>query len=123
MKQKTMSKKLFRHFHIATSLSHDPGGIRQQGGACTVIVNNITSRKISSRSNDKWLGRWIYVKIVGRDQRHIVIVTAYKPCKQGQNGDEMITAQQKRILKMQGKGGKIRRKQWDKDLTKQIKNG
>ena len=116
---KYMSTKIFKNSHIATSNSDDPAGQRQQGGTCTVIINNLVGRKITSGEDKKGLGRWSYIQISGRDYRKTIIITGYKPCIQEQCGDKTVTAQQKRILKMQG-SNKTPRKQWDKDLCNTI---
>ena len=51
----------------------------------------IGSKKIKSRTN------W------GGDKQKIMIITGWKPCKQGQHGNKAVISQQKWLLKIQEK--------------------
>ena len=91
---KFMSTKIFENCFFATSNSDDLSGRYQQGRTQTALVNNLMGRKISSSEDSKGLGRWSFVQIARKDHRKIMVVTGYKPCVQGQCGDNTVTAQQ-----------------------------
>ena len=49
-----------------------------------------------------------------------MVITGYKPCVQYNPEDSTVISQQKRLLKMKGKGEKLPRQQRDEDMSKRI---
>eukprot|EP00957_Ditylum_brightwellii_P098190 7481378-Ditylum_brightwellii.AAC.1 len=72
----------------------------------------MVGRIIQTGGDNSRLGRWSYVQIAGRDQKKVTIVTAYHPCKQTNPGDSTVTAQQRQLLRQQGKKHPQPRTQW-----------
>eukprot|EP00957_Ditylum_brightwellii_P167494 12750153-Ditylum_brightwellii.AAC.1 len=62
----------------------------------------MVGRKIKGGADGKGLCQWSFVQLAGRDQRKVMLLSTYKPCKQLDEGDSTATAQQKRLLTMQG---------------------
>eukprot|EP00957_Ditylum_brightwellii_P078530 5970805-Ditylum_brightwellii.AAC.1 len=108
--------KIFTNFTLVGSSSNNPVGLYQQGGACTAITGKMVGRIIKSDTNSSGLGQWSYVQIAGRDQRKLMIITAYRPCKQNKLGDSTVTSQQKRLLQQQGIDHPKPHTAWTKDL-------
>eukprot|EP00957_Ditylum_brightwellii_P041826 3168123-Ditylum_brightwellii.AAC.1 len=69
------------------SSSNDPACFYQQGGTCMEITDKMIGRIIASDTNDSGLGQWSYVKVAGRNQKQITIVTTYRPYKQSNPGE------------------------------------
>eukprot|EP00957_Ditylum_brightwellii_P142174 10832006-Ditylum_brightwellii.AAC.1 len=64
-----VGSKIFKNAKTITSTSNDPAGWKQQGCTCIGLVNGIVGRKISGGEDNKGLGRWSYVRIVGKEQK------------------------------------------------------
>eukprot|EP00957_Ditylum_brightwellii_P200691 15299056-Ditylum_brightwellii.AAC.1 len=54
-------------------------------------------------SNDKGLGRWCYVRLSGKYDKHIWVIATYRVCNQGSDESETAYMQQVQILSRQGK--------------------
>eukprot|EP00957_Ditylum_brightwellii_P186119 14170017-Ditylum_brightwellii.AAC.1 len=67
-------------------------------------------------NDSRGLGHWGFVKLVGKNQKEITIVTAYQPCKQNKPSDATVNAQQHRLLRQQGIQHPQPHTQWLKDL-------
>eukprot|EP00957_Ditylum_brightwellii_P079013 6009539-Ditylum_brightwellii.AAC.1 len=72
-----MGRKVFQQMTLIAGGSADPAGYYQQGGTCTGVVGQLVGRIISSGTDESSLGRWSYIKIAGRANRQVCIVTAY----------------------------------------------
>eukprot|EP00957_Ditylum_brightwellii_P168599 12832847-Ditylum_brightwellii.AAC.1 len=77
-----MGGKIFKNFTIVTSCSDDLAKYHQQGGTYIGETNRMSGRIIDKNCDPSGLGRWSYVKIAGRDQQQVTVVTAYRPCIQ-----------------------------------------
>eukprot|EP00957_Ditylum_brightwellii_P083130 6320468-Ditylum_brightwellii.AAC.1 len=80
----------------------------------------MSGRIINKNSNPSGLGRWSYVKIDGRDQRQVTVVTAYRPCLQHNPGNNTVTAQQIRIMRQNGVNKPKPRMAWIQDIKHHI---
>eukprot|EP00957_Ditylum_brightwellii_P181738 13844837-Ditylum_brightwellii.AAC.1 len=80
----------------------------------------MVGRIIASDTADSGLGQWSYVKIAGRDQKQITIVTTYRPCKQSNPGDSTINAQQYCLLQKKGIKNPTPCMAWLKDILPYI---
>eukprot|EP00957_Ditylum_brightwellii_P195380 14886114-Ditylum_brightwellii.AAC.1 len=54
-------------------------------------------------SNGKGLGRWCYILLSGKYNRHLWIMATYRVCNQISKGLETAYMQQVRVLSRQGK--------------------
>jgi len=73
-------------------------GDYQPGGTVTLAVDRWTSRVISSGADPYGLGRWSYLKLRGKQERQICIITAYRVCKNKYTGPKTAYQQQRRQL-------------------------
>eukprot|EP00957_Ditylum_brightwellii_P144777 11027408-Ditylum_brightwellii.AAC.1 len=72
-------------------------------------------------SDEKGLGRWCYIRLSGKYNKHFWIIATYRVCNQGSEGLETAYMQQVRILSRQGKTKPDPQKQWTEDLLHFIK--
>jgi hypothetical protein len=131
---RSLGRKWFRQFRLATSSSNDPTTRKayQPGGTCTGVMNNLAGRITTQGSDPSGLGRWTYMCLEGKtidtensnntEHRQIYTITGYCPPQQDSStpGDDTAFMQQKRLLTMQGVTNPRPRMQWFEDLTKQI---
>jgi hypothetical protein len=76
-------RKTWKHSTYATSYTkEDFQGLSQPGGTATVITNNWTSRVLERGTDPFSLGRWSYFILRWAQGRRILLVTAYRVCKQ-----------------------------------------
>jgi len=73
-------------------------GDYQPGGTVTLVVDRWTSRVISSGADPYGLGRWSYLKLRGKQDRQICIITAYRVCNDKYTGPKTAYQQQRRQL-------------------------
>jgi hypothetical protein len=68
------------HYKLQAGFSNIPA-IREYkpGGTLTFIRNHLSARVVDKGSDP--MGRWTYIRLKCRGQRHVVIITAYQPCK------------------------------------------
>eukprot|EP00957_Ditylum_brightwellii_P183826 14002159-Ditylum_brightwellii.AAC.1 len=83
-----MGRKVFQQMTLIAGGSANPAGYYQQGGTCTGVVRRLVGKIISSGTDESGLGRWSYLKITGRANRQVCIITAYRPGKKNQTGNE-----------------------------------
>jgi hypothetical protein len=92
----------------------------QPGGTACVGLEKWTGR-ITSRINDEsGQGRWSGFKIQGRQQKTLIILSAYRPTRSNDNSDRTCHSQQWRIMRSQNIENPNPRNQFIDDLTKQI---
>eukprot|EP00957_Ditylum_brightwellii_P211962 15366814-Ditylum_brightwellii.AAC.1 len=92
--------------------------IYKPGGTMIYTMGNVTSRKMETVS-DK-LGRWSYVKLVGKDHNITTIVVVYVPCKTTKTGTS--TYHQQLTLFNKSSSTRIEpQKQYIKDLKHWLK--
>jgi len=71
--------------HIKTSTSHTNDNFfheKQPGGTATMLCNHWTSRVVEKGADPFGLGRWSYIVIRGQGGIKILLITAYRVCKQ-----------------------------------------
>ena len=132
---RSLGRKWFRQFRLATLSSNDPTTREayQPGGTCTGITNNLAGRITKQGSDPSGMGRWSYFCLEGQTlpqnmtqeatKRKIYVVTAYCVAQpdSASPGHETAFMQQKRILTLRGEDKPKPRKQVFADLTEQIK--
>jgi len=114
--------KVHRHLKLATSSSQDNIDAKHHpGGTLTVALGKWASRVINS-GTDAALGRWSYLEFVGRSDKRVIVVSAYRVCPQQFDATAMtVTVQQTRILLQQGVKQPNPRQQFITDLINQIR--
>jgi hypothetical protein len=90
----------------------------QPGGVMSIIHGHMVGR-IKSRGNDD-LGRWTYVKLLGRSEKVITIISAYQVCNNTRTGTTAYH-QQKSALIQRGADQPNPRRQFQHDLRKFIR--
>jgi len=96
-----MLHKVWKHSKVSKSHTKDAFLSEiQPGGTTTMVYNKWTSRVIESGVDPFGLGRWSFLTIRGRGDIKVLIVTAYRVCKQTVQsaGTKTSTAQQFRQL-------------------------
>jgi len=96
-----MLKKIWKHSKTATSHTLDDFQVENQpGGTVTIAYNHWTSRVIEDGVDPYGLGRWSYLVLRGKGGIKLLLVTAYRVCKQTiqSAGYKTSTAQQFRHL-------------------------
>jgi exonuclease III len=89
-------KRVYHHARIATSSSIITYRTAYQpGGTMCAVTDNYVGRTIEVGS-DKDMGRWSFVRMLGKHGRNIVVVSVYQVCNQQENnvGDRTVFAQQ-----------------------------
>eukprot|EP00957_Ditylum_brightwellii_P128602 9810213-Ditylum_brightwellii.AAC.1 len=80
----------------------------------------MSGRIIDKNCDPSGLGQLSYVKIAGRDQQQVTVVTAYRLCIQHNPGNNTVTAQQIRVMKQNGVNKPKPRTAWLKDIKHHI---
>jgi hypothetical protein len=93
----------------------------QPGGTTTCITGKYTGRIIEQIHDNSGLGRWSGHILLGRANKHIVIITAYRPTKS--DGYNTAYQQQWRLMRQRGHINPEPREQMLLDLQKNIKHG
>ena len=97
-------RKVWKHSKVSKSFTKDHfQSTNQPGGTVTVVYNHWTSRVIESGEDPFGLGRWSYQVLRGKGGTKLLIVTAYRVCRQSLHsvGSQTSTAQQFRALSAQ----------------------
>jgi hypothetical protein len=84
------------------------------------VTDDYVGRVMESGSDTK-MGRWSYIRLLGKYGRQIVVVSVYQVCNQHANttGDRTAFAQQSSLLQRNGKDCSPRRSFFN-DLDKQL---
>jgi exonuclease III len=92
-------RKVYHQTKISTSSSSIKyNSLYQPGGTATLVTNKYTGRVTRYHGDDKDLGRWSYLKILGKG-RTILLVTIYQVCDtHGQRGSRTAHTQQVSLL-------------------------
>jgi hypothetical protein len=98
-------KRIYNHVEMATSSSIVTYRTEYQPGGTMVVATDDYVGRIVETGSDKEMGRWSYIRMLGKDGRNIVIVSAYQVCDQraDQVGDRTAFAQQTSLLRRNGK--------------------
>ena len=94
---------------------------RQFGGCAIVILGNSVGRVVGSGSDPTGLGRWCWIRLQGKENSYIRIVSAYRPVKNEQY-DNSVYSQQKTYLEANKKFDLCPRAQFTEDLEKEIQH-
>jgi len=81
--RQVMNKRPTKKTKIATSSSAEVIiGNYQPGGTCTITLGCWVSCACLAEQDSHGLGQWSYIEFKGRDERRIVVVSAYRSCLQ-----------------------------------------
>ena len=114
--------KVWDHSKIVTSDSklNASESYRKPGGTITAVTNNSVGRVIDTETDP--LGRWSGIILGGKDQRKILILTAYQVSQRtGAFGETTAYEQQRALLRQAGKENPNPRREFIKDLRKLLK--
>ncbi len=122
-KSKTYERlqKVYHHVRVSTSSSTIKYNTPYQpGGTMTAVTDNYVGR-VTEIGSDKEMGRWSYVRVLGRRGRNIVIASVYNVCVHHGHkiGDRTAHAQQVGILRKIGRD-QSPRKAFLEDFNKQV---
>jgi len=94
-------RKIWKHSTHSKSFTADNFTSEEQpGGTLTLVCNHWTSRVIERGVDPFGLGRWSYLVLQGKENIKILIITAYRVCRQTiqSAGHKTATAQKFRAL-------------------------
>ena len=111
-------RKQFGSGVMINTTSDDPvKSAYKQGGTSQILLGNTIGAIQSNHTDERGLGRWVYTIINGKNNKKLVIVTAYRVCKDSMlKGHSTVYAQQYRILRRQNVTNPHPKQQFDKDL-------
>jgi hypothetical protein len=105
--------------NLSVSSSNEAGTSNYQpGGVASCVTGKWTGRVIKSFTDTSGLGRWSGHILIGKQQKHIVILTAYRPTKS--KGFNTNYQQQWRILRNRGVENPDPRAQMLHDLKSKV---
>ena len=70
--------------------------LSQPGGVVSIIIDTMQHKVDASGKNFTGLGRWTWTKFKGKNNRHLWVITVYRPCKT--EGSKTAYTQQLRYL-------------------------
>jgi exonuclease III len=96
-------QRIYHQTKISTSSSNIKyNSLYQPGGTATIVTDKYTGR-VTSYGSDTELGRWSFIKILGKG-RTIILATVYQVCDiQGQAGSRTAHTQQVSLLVRQSR--------------------
>jgi exonuclease III len=78
-------RRIYNHVRMSTSSSKVTYCTDYQpGGTMTAVTNDHVGRVVASGS-DKEMGRWSWIRMLGKNGRQVVVVSAYQVCAQRAN--------------------------------------
>ena len=113
-------RKHLKHHRLITSCSTAAANHSYlSGGTATIVANNWTGRIASTGEDSHGLGRWSYVRVKGKKERRLLVVTVYQVCKNsiGSAGDSTAFSHQWHILRARGEESPNPRAQFCSDLS------
>jgi hypothetical protein len=119
-------KRRFRDFWkmtcIAMSSSTEHGGRVYQPGGTMTVVGEPWACRAKEAKNESDMGRWNEIEIMGRKGKSIILITAYRVCKNSAAtaGPTTAFAQQWHILRRSGNKTPDPRKSFIIDLEKRV---
>jgi hypothetical protein len=123
------SRKLAQHkicktkqqAQLSVASSNDTGTSNYQpGGVASCITGKLTGRIIEQINDTSGLGRWAGHILIGKHNKHIAVITAYRPTKS--TGHNTNYQQQWRILRNRDNNDPEPRSKMLKDLTETIRH-
>ncbi len=95
----TQCRRTSPQIKIATSTSAEKlSNWFKPGGTLLLALNQWTSR-VTKYGNDPHLGRWSYMEFIGKNDKRLIVISAYRVCNQQFNAaSQTMTAQQIRLL-------------------------
>jgi hypothetical protein len=101
--------KICNDFFGASFLSTSTSSLRSNrnykpGGTCTGLTKQYCGRFQQSGSDPHGLGRWSFIRLLGKDGKSVVIVTAYRVCRAtiGKTGTSTAFHQEWHLLRLNG---------------------
>jgi hypothetical protein len=113
-------RRHFKHHRLIPSVS--PASTAKAylpGGTATIVTDGYTGRIAESGVDPRGLGRWSFVRIKGKTDARILVVTVYQVCKSSINasGDSTAFSQQWNLLRAAGIDSPNPRAQFSSDLS------
>eukprot|EP00957_Ditylum_brightwellii_P005134 390504-Ditylum_brightwellii.AAC.1 len=79
---------------VGVSSNETSSSLYQPGGVAIFCKGRMTGRINKMGSDEKGLGRWCYIRLSGKYNKHIWIIATYRVCNQGSEGLETAYMQQ-----------------------------
>ena len=97
----------------------DIAGTIQYGGTGITLKQELTARKIEHGHDISGLARWTWCRIQGKNQKHVRLVSSYRPIKHA-DGEESVWSQHLRHWHNEGRMGTDPIQAFDEDLADQL---
>ena len=82
--------------------THEDSGRYQQGGTFMLAFGEMATRVVETGVDSSGLGRWTWMRFIGRNGHKARIITAYVPCRSTIERHATVWAQQTSYLRTQG---------------------
>jgi hypothetical protein len=113
-------RKAWKHANMSVSSSTEMFDTPYQPGGTATIVGGAWAGRATT-ANDSELGRWSEVRLEGKANKVVRIITAYGVIERNTSGEKTVYAQQRKILERQGALNPEPRSEMFKDLGTRIK--
>jgi len=119
----TQCRRTSPQIKIATSTSTEKSSDWYKPGSTLLLALNQWMSRVTKYGNDPYLGRWSYLKFIGKNKNHLIVISGYRVCNQKFDAaSQTTTAQQIRLLQAQGAVNPKPRKVFLDNIILQIKN-
>ncbi len=98
-KMKRSASKTLRHAHVnyvTSEMTFDT--VYKPGGALLGVTGKWTGRILESGYDPRGLGRWAYVRLTGKGNTKLTVITAYRVCEQSVPGPKTVMTQEYCLL-------------------------
>jgi len=114
-------KSMTSQLKLTMASSQEPAADWYKPGGSLLLTLNPWTSRIINHGSDTILGRWTYQEFLGRNNKHVVVISGYRVCNQKFDAaSNTVTAQQIRLLQAQGSINPKPRKQFLRDIITQI---
>jgi hypothetical protein len=113
-------RKAWKHAKMSVSSSTEVFETPYQPGGTATIVGGAWAGRATT-ANDSELGRWSEIRLEGKANKAVSIITAYGVIEKNTSGEKTVYAQQRKILERQGIHNPEPRSAMFKDLGARIK--
>jgi len=114
-------KSMDHQIKLTTASSQEPAEDWYQPGGTMLLTLNPWTSRIVAQGSDTILGRWTYQEFLGKNDKHVVIISGYCVCHQKFDAaSNTVSAQQIRLMQARGSLNPKPRKLFLTDIISQI---
>jgi len=114
-------KRMSQQIKLTTTSSQEPSKEWYKPGGTLLLTMAPWTSHVVNQGSDPVLGRWTYQEFLGKNDRHVIVVSGYRVCNQKFDAaSNTVSAQQIRLLQAQGHPKPNPRKLFLTDIITQI---